>query len=300
MAAALVLVACGKGTGHGAANEDSGSKRDAATPATMFLLPSHLPAGFAVGPGQLVTQGRAEKAFAAAVGRVAASSGYDHVVFVLVSAASTDRQVAANEKSQPVDVNGITARLSDSPLTGAAVDWFANGLSVAVLAAPGLSIEVVAVARRLRLPDAGDPDHAEVAVPDGMATIASSHVETHAPEAGSSLDLVGPDQARVTVRLIATEAPPQLTLGLADHLARVRVRGHDGWAATAKRTIKEGIDVNTTAVGWREHSGQVVTVSGHTSLDQLRPIIEGLRHVSETEWRAALPTATTSRTPTPP
>jgi len=137
-----------------------GSKPKAAVPAgaqdSDYILPAYLPTGFYVARAELLQQGPTRNTFAAAVGRPGEDGVFDDVMEVIVSPAAADRALSAQEHPTAVDVNGVSARLSDSQLTGAVVDWFAGGLAVSVVGSPGRGAVATDVARHIRLPATGD------------------------------------------------------------------------------------------------------------------------------------------------
>jgi hypothetical protein len=289
---ALVFTAC---------SGSSGPKRVDTQSASVFVLPSYVPVGFRLTAGHVFKAGGTQHAYAAVIAKRAAV-GFDDAVLVLVQPAAADRAIGAQEQQlqTAVDINGTNARLSDTALVGATVDWFTHGLAVSVLSKPGTRDRVVDVARRLQLPTDARVDEVRIdGVPDGFTLVAGQTFDSHTPEYGCEVLLQSGGNASADIRIdsSASRAPLVLALGFADHIEPITIRGHDGYAASSTRQVNQTTSFTQSIVAWQEN-GHTLSVTGNAGIDNLKPIADGLHHVSEDEWRKAVPVPTTVPVPT--
>jgi hypothetical protein len=271
-----------------------GNSKKAAVPKnrtrSTYLIPNFIPRGFKLTRATIEHPGPAADTFAAAVGRPTGAGAFDGVIRAFVVAANEERSIAPGEKASPVEINGVRARLHFDPASGASVDWFANGLAVAVTGPTGDTAIVVDVARRLRLPTPSKPADASLdAAPAGYTVIGTSHFVGHAPEAGYSLVISGPPGAVITVQVFATRVPVAFAPGLGDRVESTQVRGHDALISRRTQTVAGTARVTQSAIDWYDRQGVLVSMITNGLPEQLLPVARGLAWVSQAEWLRRVP-----------
>jgi hypothetical protein len=284
--AATVLAGC----------NDSGKKP--ADTEGRFFLPGYLPPGMKIASGTIQVVGPGSTAFGAAIGKSGTQPDtYTDVILVQASAASADRSTGQFESVKPIDINGVAGRSHDDPLRGAYVDWFAHGIAIAVSGPAGALDIVSAVARKIVLPpDANIGAVALGELPPGYGTITAAHFEDRNPEAGETVQvgtMPGP-----TFRLVGlvTDAPLLIALGGGDTVRKTLVRGHPAYATYRSRDVGAGNGrVVEGVLGWEERPGIVLSVISNTDPERLREIAEGVRAVTEDQFRQTVSTTTTAK-----
>jgi hypothetical protein len=286
----VVLVACGGGKGDGAATTTTASTIVGGREPMPYYLPSFLPFGFKVVQGGVVPEGPARPAFAIALGQPDGDRRFKEVVLVLVTATASDRVIGPDQQAamKSVDINGTAARLFESGTIGTNVDWFSNGIAVAVLGPLGTAALVTDVAKRVRL----GADVASTSLdgaPDDYEVIAETRFEDREPEEARSLSVATEKGAALAVTVTRTTLPLVFVASGGDLVRPGKVRGRDALISTRVRQL-EGARVVQSTIVWRERDDIALTITGSTPLDSLQPIAEGMAVVSEAEWRAAVPT----------
>ena len=293
LAVALALAlfaACGGGGDDGAAKSTTSTVKSNAGP---FYLPSFLPVGLGVTEGTATAEGPGHDAHGIAIAKPGSEPGqFSSVILVLVGEVPRDRTLRTDEAAaaRPVDVNGTQARLLESPVLGANVDWFVNGLAVALNGPPGHADRVIDVARRLRLPPATDSAAVTLpSLPDGYQVIADATFIDHSPEAGQTVT-IGSD-AGPAIALYVTRAPdlPLVFAASGGELLRpAKVRGKEALISIRFQPVAAGGRSTTTLV-WRESPQVVIALSTSGEVDSLPPIADGMASVPEQQWRTTVP-----------
>jgi hypothetical protein len=271
---------------------DGSSKKTAASKnpgGSTYLVPNFLPFGFKLTRATIEQPGPAVETFAVAVGRPAAAGAFDGVIRALVKVAAADRAIPPGEKDSPVDVGGARARLHVDA-DGASVDWFVNGLALAVTGPTSESAAVVDVAKRLLTPTPSKPSAASLgSTPAGYRVIASDHFVGHAPEAGYVLGITGSIGLAITVVVFATRAPVAFGPGMRDRVEATTVRGHDALISRDIKTEIGAADITQSAIDWYERPGALVSMIGNVPAEQMLPIAVGLARVTQAEWVRRVP-----------
>jgi hypothetical protein len=263
-----------------------------------FYLPGYIPPGMKIVKGSIQQVGPEHAAFGAAMGRAADTRTFTDVVLVLVANATADRAVSPIEHNSTVDINGVAARFHDEALRGSYVDWFQNGMSVAVSGPAGAGATLQAVARSLTLPPDGNLANAALAAPPaGYTVIQSGHFTDRDPEAGETVQVGEAPGPSFRLEGIVTDAPLIVALGGGDRVQATTVRGHAAFTSYRARDIGNGGGkVIEGVIGWYEQPGILLTVVSNSDPERLRPIAEGVRNVTEDQFRHQIPTPTTSTT----
>ncbi len=275
--AVFLVAACG---------DDSKPPPRQAPEESTFYLPTFLPAGFKVQSGSITARGPKREVFGNALGRPVGPGKFDGVILVTATEAAADREVAANEKTETVDIGGIRARRYDDNTLGAYVDWFANGVAVSVSGSPGTGALLVDVARGLR----GDrlADMTLASIPAGYVSIAGGHFVGYAPDAGTTLQIAGPPGAAISMTTAQTPVPLVFAVAGGDHVESTTVRGHEAMVSTRARDLG-GTQFTQRFISWIERPGFVISLVATAPTEQLIPVADGLVRVTEAEWRTAVP-----------
>lgn len=258
----------------------------------VFLLPSELPEQLRIGSATR-SAGPQEAAWWVKLAQPDPDDrdAYLRPVTIFVSSASSDREVAPDEAAEveTVVIGGVAARLSDSELTGAVVDWFHNGKAIVVVGPQGERDVVVDLARKVEL-ERGGPDLLSD-VPDGYVVLSRGE----SPPGGSprwSLVLREGDGPGPTVSadLVPVGSSPVLGHARADRLDRVTVRGADAFISSWTTTIP-GTPARKTfiTVSWLERPDVAVSVTGSIDRKLAFAIAESFREVSEEDFLASSP-----------
>lgn len=294
----MLAVACGPA--HHEASSPAQAEREPDRPESahpdaaghlVFLLPSELSEQFRIGSASK-SAGPQEASWWV---KLAQRDPDDHDAYlrpvtIFVSSASSDREVAPDEAAEveTVAIGGVDARVSDSELTGAVVDWFQNGKAVAVVGPQGQSELVVDLARKVELE--GGPNLL-ADVPDGYEVLSRGQ----SPPGGSprwSLVLREGDGPGPTVSadLVPVGSAPVLGHAMAERIERVTVRGADAFISSRTVTIP-GTPAGKTfiTVSWLERPDVAVSVMGSIDRKLALAIAESLREVSEEEFLASSP-----------
>jgi hypothetical protein len=272
-------------------------EKAARTPQTegRFFVPGYIPPGLKIETGAIQQVGPARQAFGAAIGQPAGQA-FGGVILVLASQASADRQVGSTESVKPIDINGVTGRSHDDALRGAYVDWFVHGIAVAVSGPAGTIATVTDVARGLVLPADANTDNAALGpLPAGYSVITSGHFVDRDPEAGETVQVGQAPGPSFRLVGIVTGAPLLVALGGGDTVEPTKVRGHDAYISYRSRDVGAGSSrLVESVVGWLERPGIVLSIISNSSPDRLLPIAEGVRAVTEDEFRKQVPINTTT------
>lgn len=288
-AAAIVAVAIGAMTLTACHHNTKVPVSDA-----RFFLPGYIPPGMKIADGSIQQVGPEHPAFGAAIGQPGQSQSYGGVILILASQAAADRTLAPNEDVTPVDINGVKGRQHDDSLRGSYVDWFAHGLAAAISGPAGAVNTLIDVARHLVLPTDNDPDKVALGpLPTGYQTITSGTFTDRDPEAGEVVE-VG-QQPGPSFRLvgIVTDAPLLVALGGGDTVQQTTVNGHPAFETYRSRDVGAGSSrVVEGVIGWAPRPGIVLSIISNSEPERLRPIAEGVRGVTEDEFRSHIPTTT--------
>lgn len=261
----------------------------------VYLRPSYLPKGFertqVTITNRPLTKTTKGKAAVIVIGKPSGDERYSGVVTISIKEASEDRETDDSDKLE--DVNGVMARVVDSPVVGSNVDWFVNGLAVALKGKSGERELVLEVARALKLPRTDNPHEVEVRrLPEGYVVI--SEEDLTAPAPGSPGDV----EHSLFISYVSRETPGTLVIVISftpgylfspvarttgTELRWIEVRETRAVLGASVSNIG-GRDFHQTSVSWSETLDVTGFVLGNDPDEVLR-VVEGLQEVSEQEWR---------------
>jgi hypothetical protein len=290
------LVACGTGEppwsdrrrNHPSSPENAGE--------IVFFLPTYLPQGVEAKSASILRGKKEAGSYSAVLGR-RDGAAYADVITVSVHEAREDRSISKEERErhETVRIRGERARLDSLDELGVSLDWFRDGLAVAVRGDKGSRALVIETARALALPASGDATRVRFrSHPNellGESTLPTAKLTSYrldlSPTGGS------PVAGGITVHLFlgGDVSPASFAVGLADRLRFGTVRDAGaalGYSRTSFTVEERSVDVEQASVAWLEHPDILVSVSGSFSEDDAVRVAEGLERVSEEEWRAAL------------
>jgi hypothetical protein len=261
----------------------------------VYLRPSYLPKGFERSrvtitnrPLTKTTMGRAA---VLVIGKPSGEERYSGVVSISIREASEDRETGESDELE--DVNGVMARVVDSPVIGSNVDWFDDGLAIALKGKSGQRGLVLEVARALDIPSSGDPHEVEISrLPESYVVISEEDLTAPAPgspgDVERSLFMTYDSREPPGTLLIMISFVPEYPLSLVGRtpgteLRWVEVRKTRAVVGSSVANIG-GRDLTQVSVSWLETPDVTGSVLGNDSDEMLR-VVEGLEEVSEQEWR---------------
>ncbi len=268
------------------------------TDGPTFLLPVSIGFPFEI-HGALVSDGPAERADAVSTAvmlGVPAGDGFDDVVSVWVVEADADRDVSDSERENTilVDVNGVEARSSESPIA-TSLDWFVDGRSVSVLAPRGMADLVVDIA--LAIDPSAEGEALLRSVPGTHQVIwLGSFAASGDGDSTSWSVLVEVDGESLSIdaHTLPDGMGPLTALTASRQVRRIEVRGADGaWSrSTFVLESPDGGDppeITMVTVSWMERPGLLITVRGNAELETLLAVAESLEPVSRSEFESKGP-----------
>jgi len=297
VALALPLGACGDaGTSSTeTATATSTTTVPAAKGELIFFNPIRLPSGVTVNRVTLQRGKPEPPSWSAKLGRRNGDDKFRDVVAVSVTQPGKPREISPSEEkaSRRVDVNGQRALASDTPFAGATVSWYQDGYEVGVTGKRGAGDDVLAVARRVKLAEAGHAEKTRLnGTPPGMELIGEWGT-TGYPRNRYSISAVG-DEAHRGIALhmevnVFPDGFPAHLLGFGSESETTRqVRGHDAYVSHHSTEVG-GRKIEQVTLTWAERPDLVVTIGGVMSEDDAVAVAEGLRGETEQEWRSHLP-----------
>lgn len=255
----------------------------------VYFVPRTLPDGMLVLSADERDGGQDGSAWLAVVGRASGESFTD-VIRATVSEATSDREVSPSEDegSETRTINGQQARVYVSDTTGAAVDWFADGMAVAVSGPAARKGDVIAVAAAIRLgPTVVATELGKLpAGYDEIGTVSSGRLDRR----GYTMTLMGgPGQVGdISVDGVGDDADFALLAAVGDRLERRTVRnGKTAWLSAATTDLGTGDSLEQRTLAWSERPGLLVVVGGAFSEADILAVAEGLEEADEQTWRAA-------------
>lgn len=290
----LGVSACGGSDRSASADRSSQTEPGRSKPAgeLVYLVPTDVPEGLEMTMTFLVEAREEPAAYLAKLGRPEADA-FTSIVSVLLQRKGADREVGPEEET--IVIHGAEARVVDHELTGAHVDWFERGLSVAFSGPSGTRDLLVDFAERFEVPESGDVgDVGLPALPEGYEVI-SEHAAPGSMSRGHySLVLDDSDRAGPrTLSLSVTSSeegslvPATGAVGT-DRLWTASLRGAEAVLSSSDHPMLE--DFSSMSLGWLEYPDTFVTVQGGgVSEGEIVRFVEGIERVSEEEWRRRVP-----------
>ncbi len=264
--------------------------------APLYLLPGDLEMAHEVAAAIISdSEGTASGPGSAVVLGVPTATGVRDLVLVGIEhGVDADREVSDSEQLEltMVDVNGVEARMSETPI-GVTIDWWTDGRLVGLISATDDPDLALAVARSLD-PDADGADML-TSVPEGLTLLAATTVDESpivdgpAPVDWNVLLRIGAESVFINADVTAIDVVPLVFAATGgSELTTIDVRGVHG-AYSTRTTEFGGSDdvpvetVETTTLIWLERPGFAVSVSGSTDLETLVAVAESLVEVSWAE-----------------
>lgn len=298
----LTASACGDGTRSPVQGspEAGGRVSEEGSDGLVYLAPTYVPEGLELRSSSLQPERQEPGAYAAKLGRREDADEYTALITVLAQEAETDRDVGEDE--QTTTINGREARIGED-LFGAGVDWFESGLSVMIQGPRDSRDLAVEMARRLEVPESGDPADVEIPwIPDGYEIIAEgAHPRT--TSRGYSLCFMSTEgQEPRWLDLFVSLVPeggyrPILLVAGFEPLRSTTLRGSE--AAVSVTSGPGGTQI--ASVAWLEEPDVIAAISGGgLTEEEIVDFVEGLERVSEEEWRERVPPPDESGSSAPP
>lgn len=299
--ALIVLAACSKSAApKGEASAEAAHREPAGR--LVYLVPDQLPDGMELNKLEdynLPHERQEPGGYGAVVGTGQGDTEFTDIVHVVVHEAKEDREIGADERKQYeiVNINGAPARFLDDEITGASVDWYQDGLAVAVAGPPDARKLVTAIARALRLPASGDPTDVKLRrLPGGQKLVAEESFRSYRGES-YSFSALSTKGGRPRSLIVGVDRVPEGSISPAivavgtERLRYLKLRGTSA-AFGSQSTELQSPDgrtttIDSTSVAWFEYPDILAVIIG-TEIDEeaIVTFAEGFEEASEQEWRS--------------
>ena len=266
-----------------------------ASGALVYLLPGYLPGGLDRSPTTLIKRPVSKTARGRfkgiVIGKPQRSQSYTGVIRISIEEAAADREPGDPDEFELERVNGVKARVFDSPIAGSSADWFDRGLAVGLKGGSGEREVVLDVARALKMPTSRNAHDVKLeSLPRDYVVLSEEKLTP--PTAGEpgdveqSYNLPYVGNASQTLFIFVSYAPAYSLSPVwgapGTNLKWIDVRGTKGVLATS--VVKtEGGSFTQSVVSWAETVDVRASVMGSEPKQVLR-VAEGLMVVSEAHW----------------